>query len=100
MTSREEYHAEMQALREAPKPKPFRLNYSELLALALTRTPSRETIDLERGMRGEVKIAVSGVCREGESLSELRGRLADVFDGLCASYPMASGFVRANGGVE
>jgi len=88
----------MQALREVPKPKPYRLNHSEILALALTRhTPAREGIDLERGMRGEVKITVTGVCQEGETMDELRSRLGDVFDGLCARYPMASGYVRANG---
>lgn len=92
----------MQKLRalETPGKQP-RLSLSEAFRLAMTRhTPPRESIDLERGMRGEIKIVVSGVAQDSETLDELLGRVAVTFERGCARFPMASGYVRANGGEQ
>jgi len=75
------------------------MSVSETLRMVLNRpSAASERYDLERGMRGEVKIMITGVRSEDETLADLRARIDAEFESACARYPMTSGYVRANGG--
>jgi hypothetical protein len=90
MTTREEYHAEMQKLREAPKPKATRLSLSDILALMLTRNAGEhDSVTLKLNAKGETQPEVTARSRDGEDLAETAARVTATYDALCEQYRMA-----------
>ena len=72
--------------------KPFRLNHSEILALALTRSSrDSESIEISRNAKGEFQFSVTARTTEGETLSEAFERASATAGMLVARFPYQNG---------
>lgn len=114
-----EYHAEMQRLRvlqgggdpDADQLKPPRVSATrayhdalDTIRQLLTRQSSgrsyTEEISLTRNAKGETQISVSGQAHEDETLAEAADRVTEVYKTLRARFPLATGYVGAEGDVS
>lgn len=68
--------------------KPFRLNHSEIIALALSRGSGvGESAEVTRNAKGEWQFQVSARTAEGETLDDAVARLQAAVAKLAAAYP-------------
>ncbi|SRR5712691_5050683 len=88
MTTREEYHAEMQKLREVPAAKPYRLNYSQIIDRLITRGRAQsEGTVLTLNAKGDVQAEVTTAVHEGETHPDATNRAIAELDRIRAKYP-------------
>jgi hypothetical protein len=82
-----------------PTSKPHRLSLSDVLTLVLSRgSAERDSVELSRNAKGETQIVIVARTREGETLEDVGERARDEYDRNRMRYPLASGYVGAEGG--
>ncbi len=88
MTDREDYQAEVRALRDVSRPaKPVRLSLSDVLALLLTRrVGDSDSVTLKENAKLETQIEVTVRSREGETILDAEARATEAYDRLRDKY--------------